>query len=596
MKNYSRTLLLSCSLLGLLHLAAPSVARAASLSVTPSVTSNTYSGVITMNITGLTNAEQIQIQKYLDLNANGIVDPTEPMVDAFTVTDGAATLIGGITNLNVPFDSNPAAGSITTTHNFIPALIVDTFVSSFVYRVVSPGGRFTPVSTTFTVTNSAFNQFVSGTVYSNGVPLPNAVVVAQDLQIGNPTGGTVTDNSGRYFLPLRAGSYGLLAVVPNFYFDQSLAPFISLTNGASSTNDLFLTNGTVTISGSIYDSVTSNKLAGAMLQLQSGNLFAIAFTDASGNYSAAVTPGFWKVQPVKERFARRGYVVSQDKLQVDTTTGSVANVGIAVIPGNALFYGHIANDSNTPLPNVEVDCGNANTYSAKGYSDANGNYTAAVLGDVTNQWNCGVNNSKDPLLGNYIFNSFGTTNFSPNQTILQNFTALPATARISGYVHDNSGNPVTGVTLMSGATIGGNRYQSLDSTTDNTGYYSLAVASGLWDIEFLNGGFEDNLDTHGYVDLSAPHFVSIPPTNVTLNLTVYPIGTPIIFGGHRLSSTQFGFVVNGATNVSYSVEISRSLTPGSWTPLFSFLLTTNPFTIVDPYATNSTRFYRVKKD
>src|ERR1051325_11393203 len=596
MKNYSRNLIFCCSLLSSVFSCPLTNALAVSLSVTPSVTSNTYSGVITMNISGLTNGEQIEIQKYLDRNANGIIDPTEPLVDAFTVTDGAATLIGGITNLNVPFDSNPATGSIITTHNFIPALIVDTFVASYIYRVVSPTGRFTPVSTTFTVTNTSFNQFVSGTVFSNGVPLPNAVVVAQDTAVDNPTAGTVTDSSGRYFLPLRPGSYALLAVVPNFYFDQSLAPFITLTNGMSSTNNLFLTNGTVTISGSVYDSVTSNKVDGAMLQLQSGNLFAIAFTDVNGNYSAAVSPAFWKIQPSKERYARRGYVVSQDKLQVDTTAGSVANVGIAVIPGNALFYGRITDNSNTPLPNVEVDCGNGNSFSSKGYSDANGNYAAAVLGDVTNQWNCGVNNSKDPLLGDVIFNSFNTTTVSPNQTILQNFVALPATARISGYVHDNSGNPVSGVTLTGGATIGGSRYQTLDSTTDNTGYYSLAVASGYWDVQFLNGGFEDNLDTHGFVDLSAPHFVSIPPANVTLNLTVYPLGTPAISGGHRLSSTQFAFSVNGATNVSYTVEVSPNLAQGNWSPLFSFLLTTNPFTIVDPNATNNPRFYRVKKD
>jgi protocatechuate 3,4-dioxygenase beta subunit len=591
MKNYSRPLLLFSVLL----LFGPG-ASGATISIIPSATSNTYSGVITLNITGLTNGEPVEIQKYLDLNGNGIVDAGEPLVDAFKITDGGATLIGGITNLNVPFDSNPAVGAITTTHNFIPALIVDTFVASYIYRVVSPGGRFTPVPATFLVTNAVSAQYLSGTVYSNGVPFPNAVVVAQDQQDNNPAAGTVTDSAGNYFLPLRPGSYSLIAIMPNFYFDQSMAPSVNLTNGTSATNNLFLTNGTVTISGNVYDAATSNKIDAAFLQLESANLFAIAFTDANGNYSAAVTPGFWKIQPVKERFARRGYVVSQDKLQIDTTTGNVANVGIAVFPGNALFYGRVTDNSNTPLANVEIDCGTQNSFSSKGYSDANGNYAAAVLGDVTNQWNAGVNDGKDLLLGDYIFNSFPSTNVFPNQTILQNFVALPATARISGYVHDSSGNPVSGVTLFGNATINGKNYQALDSTTDNSGTYSLAVASGFWDVEFLNGGFEDNLDTHGYVDLSMPHFVSIPPTNVVLNLIVYPIGTPAISGARRFSSTQFGFNVTGATNVNYTVQTSTSLASTNWNNLFSFLLTTNPFPIVDPYATNSPRFYRVKKN
>jgi hypothetical protein len=590
MKNYTRTLLSWALLL----LAAG--ASAATLSVTPSITSNTYSGVITLNITGLTNGEQIVIQKYLDLNGNGIVDSNDPLVDAFRVTDGGASIIGGVTNLNVPFDSNPAPDAIITTHNFIPSLIVDTFVGSYIYAVTSPSGRFTPVPATFTVTNTPFAQYVSGTVFSNGVPLPNAVVVAQDQQINNPTAGTVADSAGRYYLPLAPGSYALLTVPPNFYTDQSLAPSVNLTNGTSATNNLFLTNGTVTISGSVYDSVTSNKLGGAMLQLSSGNFFAIAFTDANGNYSAAVSPGFWQIQPVKERYARRGYVISQDKLQVDTTTGSVANASIAVLPGNALFYGRMIDNNNTPLANVEVDCGNGSTYSSKGYTDANGYYAAAVLGDITNQWNCSVDNGRDLLVGSYIFNDFGTTNIYPAQTLLENFVALPATARIYGSVHDNSGNPVTGVTLTANADIGGKHYHAVDSTTDNSGNYSLAVASAYWDIQFLNGGFQDNLDTHGFADLTAPHNVSIPPTNVLLNLTVYPIGTPSILGARRVSSSQFSFSVSGATNVNYTVETSTSLASGNWTPLFSFLLTTNPFPIIDPYATNGVRFYRVRKN
>src|SRR5437764_2613858 len=145
-------------------------ASAATLSVSPSVTSNTYAGVITLNITGLTNGEQVEIQKYLDLNGNGVVDAADALVDAFKLTDGGATLIGGITNLNVPFDSNPAAGAITTTHNFTSTLIVDTFVGSYIYRLVSPSGRFTPVPATFAVTNAAFSQYLAGTVFSNGVP------------------------------------------------------------------------------------------------------------------------------------------------------------------------------------------------------------------------------------------------------------------------------------------------------------------------------------------------------------------------------------------------------------------------------------------
>src|SRR3989442_3422232 len=65
------------------------------LSVTPSVTSNTYAGVITLAIGGLTNGENVVIQKYLDLNANGTIDPGEPLMDAFKISDCGGMVIDG---------------------------------------------------------------------------------------------------------------------------------------------------------------------------------------------------------------------------------------------------------------------------------------------------------------------------------------------------------------------------------------------------------------------------------------------------------------------------------------------------------------------
>ena len=63
------------------------VSSGATLTVTPSAISNTYSGVITLNITGVTNGEKVEIQTYLDLNANGSIDPGEPMMDAFKIAE-----------------------------------------------------------------------------------------------------------------------------------------------------------------------------------------------------------------------------------------------------------------------------------------------------------------------------------------------------------------------------------------------------------------------------------------------------------------------------------------------------------------------------
>ena len=125
---------------------------AATLTVTPSAISNTYSGVITLNITGVTNGETVGVQTWLDLNANGSIDAGEPMMDAFKIADGGAMIIGGITNISVPFDSNSTTGAITTALNFAPPMVLENVVGQKIYRVVSPGGNFSPVTATLLVT------------------------------------------------------------------------------------------------------------------------------------------------------------------------------------------------------------------------------------------------------------------------------------------------------------------------------------------------------------------------------------------------------------------------------------------------------------
>ncbi len=567
------------------------------LGVSPSAVSNTYDGFITLNIAGLTNGEQVTIQKYMDLNGNGSVDPGEPLMDSFKIADGGAMLIGGVTNISVPYDSNPAVGAITTILNFSSLVTLENVVGSYVYQVVSPTGRFQPVTATFAVTNATLGQSVSGTVYNNGSPVPHAVVVLQDQQANNPAGGVVADVNGHYFLTLPPSSYNLIGTAPGSYYGFDTAPSVVLTNGMSVTNDLFLTNGgPTTISGTIYNTGNSNGVAGLLLTMSSGSLFSVAFTDTNGNYSAALTPSFWTIQVEKQRLSRRAFVNPEAKFQVDATGGSVTNANLGLPKGNALFYGRVTDNHGAPFANVQVDGSVGNVYDAKAYTDANGYYAVAVLGDQTNQWSCNVNSGKGTALANYVLNFADTTTLTTNQAILENFIALPAIGVISGRVLDNASNPVAGVTLSGTAVIGGANYQTLDGTTDNTGFYSLTVAAGHWDVEFFTGGFSDDLDSKGLVDLSAPHIEDIPPTNVVMNLTVYPFGTPSITFPQRMSSTQFGLTINGASNVNYTLQVSTNLAFTNWTSLFSLTLTNTAVPVVDPNATNSPRFYRVRKN
>src|ERR1035438_2013013 len=84
---------------------------AVTFSVTPAAVSNSYNGTITLQIGGLTNRETVVIQKYLDVNTNGVIDANDLMVQQFQLIVGQteAIVIGGVTNVNVPFNSNRSA-------------------------------------------------------------------------------------------------------------------------------------------------------------------------------------------------------------------------------------------------------------------------------------------------------------------------------------------------------------------------------------------------------------------------------------------------------------------------------------------------------
>jgi hypothetical protein len=295
---------------------------------------------------------------------------------------------------------------------------------------------------------------------------------------------------------------------------------------------------------------------------------------------------------------RHAYVVPQQSLQVDVTAGNVTNANIALPKGNALFYGHIADNLGNPFANIEFDSSDTNgIYDAKGYSDPNGNYAAVALADGTNEWNCNPDNSANIALAGYILNNSQNTNIAVGQAVRQDYVALPVNAQISGRVRDNSGNPVSLVTLYANTFNSGNGYLSLNSRTDTNGNYSLGVATGVgsWDVNFSVGD-QNDLTHQGLVDLYGPYPVSIPPTNVVQNITVYPYGSSAMARPQRFGSQQFGFNVVGSVGVSYTLQVSTNLATANWAPLYTFQLTNSPMPVTDSTTTNVPRFYRLLKN
>jgi hypothetical protein len=576
---------------------------AVTVTVTPSATSNTYTGPITLNITGLTPGQQVKVQTYLDLNASGVVTTNDPLIDAFDVADGGAEVIGGITNVSAPYDSNPAAGAITTALNF--TLPLESIVGQKIYRVASnPGGAFTPVTAIFDVTNAAIGQSVSGIIYSNGIaPLPCAIVAVLTATNQNFVSGAIANASGQYLLTLNPGTYILLPVLPGYYANQDFAPEVTLTNGGSATNNLTLTNGTVSISGSVYDLISSNSLGGVFVQGQSQSFFEITFTDTNGNYILGATSNNWKIKLSPERLSRRGYLTPQgNAVTAFAGSGPVTGANIGLYKGNGLFYGQVT-ISNLPVPNLTID-GNDDQqlFNGKGYTDANGNYGVPTListnayGTNPVSWSAAPDISDESgalagTYGNFIFSAVNSIGFTNNQAILQNFIGLPITATISGQLVNNQGVPLSGVSVGANSSTNGNQFTTAFVDTDNNGNFSFGAANGQWYVSANCCGSE-GLDDIGYYDPASFHLVSIPPDN-SLQIVVYPANLPILAQPGKISPSQFNLNLYGLSGDNYTIQASTNLAAANWTTLTTVTnLPGSPYLIQDFQATNAARFYR----
>lgn len=554
-------------------------AGALSFSISPSSASNTYNGPVTLQVTGLNPGDTVVVQKFLDVNTNGVIDSADILSQQFSLKDGQSFVIGGVTNFNVPGDTDTTAGQITAKLYLQPDFS-QVIVGNYLFKVsISTNSA----SNSFAVTNVPYAQKFTGTVSSNGVAVPNAVVILFTLSSSgdlNTAGGTVANNSGVYTIPAPTGTYVLGAFKPNLVADLSAAQNLVLGAGATFNTNLNLTVATASISGRLVDSVNTNLgLAGLFLPVTSQTgLIASCSTDTNGYFSAGVTANQWKIEGASGALARLGYVGPQNKPHYDTTGGSVSNVLVTLPKATALFYGTVKDNLGNPLPGVVAIYDNDyfnGLYEADGYTDTNGNYVTGAVGGLGSgdPWQLQIDNASS--FPNYAFTQSasqqnGGTNLAVGSAVLQNFTAILATNQISGHVTFN-GNPVSGVNVFAGATIGGKSFgASMD--TDANGFYSLNVANGSWNVSLsCNGGSDslDNLLGNGNYQCPNSQATNINNNNGTVNFTVQPcngvqITTPSPLTAGQINnyySTQFQ-ASSCSSSFTWSVNDPQDLPPG----------------------------------
>ena len=581
---------------------------AVSVNISPSSVSNTYSGVVTLQVAGLPSGDTVVVQKYVDLNTNGTIDGNDMLWQQFKLTDGQAAVFGGITNLNVPGDLDTTAGQITAQLN-LQTDFSQTIVGKYLFVVSSPLGHFAALTNTFTITNAAFGQQFSGSVINNGTNVPNAVVLLFEPSGDgmNPQGGAVADNSGAFAIKAAPGTYALVSFSTNFVANLGAAPNVTLGNGQTVVTNLVNTMiaATQSISGKAVDLNNSSiGLPGVLLPVESsGGLLTLSTTDTNGNFNARVIADQWKVNLNGQSLDTLGYLRPQNNTRVNTTTGSVANVTLSLPKSTALFYGSVKDSSANPLAHVQLSSQDQATFQYKDespYTDQNGNYFAGALAGT---WEVNVSSDGNPGFANYIFTSGNNHTFSAGEAYQYNFAALVATNHITGHVQF-TGNPVNGVAVFANANIGGKDYHT-QTHTDSSGDYSLSLANGSWSVGLNCQGGDDSLDSilgNGNYQCPNNQNVVVSNNNPTVNFTVQApsatlsgrvtdnLGAPVTnmnifafpdFGGSSYNATTDGggnYQI-GISGGSYTVSLNTD--PNSGAPSRGLVSPSLPVDVTD---------------
>jgi hypothetical protein len=558
-KIMKTSLIRLCVALASMAVFGQAVFAAVTFTVTPVAVSNTYTGTISLQIGGLTNTEKVVVQKFLDLNTNGVIDGGDVLVQQFTLQDGTNFVIGGVTNFNVPGDLNATTGAITATLNFQNGDFVQNIVGNYLYVLSSPGGHFTPLTSQFAVTNFPFLQMFTGNVVSNSTStmVSNAVVLLFPPPSpggsgpgGSPLAGVVANNAGSYTVQVPPGTYQLLAFRSNFVANMNTAPVLTLAASQTITTNLTLTNATGSISGTnVDDSNSSIRLPGEMIPVTSTNgLIAITFADTNGIFSVPVTASKWRIKVEDTTLIVHGYLGLQNGTNVNSgTTG----LSLAVPKATALIYGSVKDNLGNPLVGLDVYASdNNNLYETDGYTDANGNYVLGVLGlGTSDSWWMQANGNDQ--LTNYVFSQETINgNINAGQAVLQNFTAILATNHITGTVKNSSNNPIVGVGVNANATINGTNYQAYVDT-DANGNYSMNVANGNWNIGVNCNGGDDSLQNLGNYQCPNNQTITITNNNGLANFTVQ---TNINVGGPLQVTTVA--LPSGVVGVAYDQQLT----------------------------------------
>jgi hypothetical protein len=361
-------------------------------------------------------------------------------------------------------------------------------------------------------------------------------------QSGDNGFGAVTGTDGSFTIYATPGDYVILSVDAGQIANASAG--LTINPNAFTSDDLtnIASDGT-TISGQVTDSVTAAGLPGIALMAQtSSGLFVYRPTGSNGNYTLFVNSNNWTVKLNGGEGSILGYCVgSTNKLSADTSSGSVSNVDFQLIKGNALVYGTVTTAQSNPVPTLTMEAQDTNydLFNGQGLTDANGNYSVAVV--------AGGDDVQPDMLAGYINPPSAFFTVSSGQAVRENFVMQAVSSYLSGVVQDNFGNPLGNAQLIADPTNDPTGSLDIGFQSAPDGTFSVGVGPGGWSLA-LECNFANGSDL-----ISASLII-----NVTSGVNV----SNLVLIAQHATATIFGRVTDSSGNPLSFVSIFANATLG----------------------------------
>lgn len=352
---------------------------------------------VQVTVSNFAAGAELDIQLFLDVQGNGMVDPADPLVANYHVEDGVTNSLGS--PLIVDDEDGSINGSVISRIAYFGNEDgAKRLVGTYAWRAWVIGGGIS-MATSFAITQAPGAVWITGRVIdavsSNGIA--NAVVGANTFAaLSTPSMWTDINGGFTYYLPddispadvqsIDVGGLGCISL--DFDPDDETQPFSAwvFTNDLHAGENvlpvdlrLFATTGGPIheVTGYVYDDHT-NALPAVGVGIEWGeDNDVFTMTDSNGFYRVLV-PGFneGEIGVDSSSLMYAGLLAAWQGL---TVTGNMTGVDLYCPRGTLLVRGRVlATDNQDPVTGANVFFG-GESFGGSGVSFTDGSYAVALI-------------------------------------------------------------------------------------------------------------------------------------------------------------------------------------------------------------------------